>query len=350
MSAAFEGPVAVTGASGYVASHVVRELLQRGAVVHATVRDPSDTKKVAHLLKAAEGAPGTLKLFAADLLAAGSFAEAFAGCVVVIHTASPFVITGITDPQKTLVEPALAGTRNVLAACSASPTVRRVVLTSSVVAMYGDPADGASKGRPVNESDWNELSSLTDGPYAYSKTVAEREAWRLAGEQSQWRLVVVNPGFVMGPSLTSRNDSASIDFLLGLIGGKQATGIWEFHTAWVDVRDVAIGHVEAALRPDAEGRHALVGDNTGVWQVINGLAEDFPGKLKLPRLRVPKLMAYVAGPLLGFSWRYISRAVDVAFVVDNTRSKERLGLVYRPLRDTMREHVEQLLRDGLFVP
>lgn len=350
MPAGFEAPVAVTGATGYVAGHVVRELLARGAVVHATVRDPADTKKVAHLTALAEALPGTLKLFGADLLADGAFAEAFAGCGTVIHTASPFLIGSQADPQKALVDPALKGTRNVLAACSASPSVRRVVLTSSVVAMYADPADAAAKGRPVNEGDWNEGSTLHDGAYPYSKTVAEREAWKLAGEQSRWRLVVMNPGFVMGPSLTPRNDSASIDFLVSLVDGTRSTGIWEFHTPWVDVRDVATAHVEAAVRPDAEGRHALVSENTGLWQVIGMLAEDFPGKLRLPKRRVPKAMAYLVAPFLGFSFRYVTRTVDVPFAVDGTRSRERLGLAYRPLRDTMREHVEQLIRDGLHRP
>ena len=350
MTVAFDGPVAVTGASGYVASHVVRELLARGATVHATVRNPTDKAKVAHLHKAAEGAPGTLKLFAADLLAEGSFAEALAGCVAVIHTASPFLITTIKDPQKDLVDPALLGTRNVLNTASKTPSVRRVVLTSSVVAMYDGPSDAAAKGRPLNDSDWNETSSLTNNPYGYSKTVAEREAWALAKAQSQWHLVVVNPGFVMGPSLTPRNDSASIDFLLGLINGKYSSGMWEFYTAWVDVRDVAIAHVEAALRADAEGRHPLVSANTGIWAAIELLRTDFASKLRLPGRRVPKWAAYLAAPVMGLSWGYVTKTVDIAFSFDGSRATQRLGLNYRPLRDTLRDHVEQLIRDGLFVP
>ncbi|MDX2182391.1 MAG: GDP-mannose 4,6-dehydratase, partial [Gemmatimonadaceae bacterium] len=83
-------PIAVTGASGYVGSWVVRELLARGATVHATVRDPNRAHRVDHLHRAAEGLPGTLKLFAADLLDEGSFDAAFRECTVVVHTASPF--------------------------------------------------------------------------------------------------------------------------------------------------------------------------------------------------------------------------------------------------------------------
>ncbi len=351
----FSAPVAVTGATGYVAAHVVRELLLRGATVHATAREPTNQAKVKHLTQLAEELPGTLKLFAADLLDVGSFASAIDGCEVVIHTASPFELGEAKNPQRDLIDPALNGTRNVLSTCSSSRTVRRVVLTSSTYAIYGDPSDCVARGRPLNEDDWNETSSISHGAYALSKTLAEREAWAIeaaqtAKDEAKWRLVVVNPGFVMGPSLTSRNDSASIDFLLALIDGRRASGIWQFYAPWVDVRDVGYAHVEAALRAGAEGRHALVGANAGVWDVINGLREDFGTKVLLPRMRVPKWLAYLAGPAKGYSWTYVSRNVDVPLQIDAARSRARLGLSYRPLRETVREHVEQMMRDGLYVP
>ncbi len=349
-SSPFSGPVAITGATGYVAAHVVRELLARGATVHATAREPTNQAKVGHLTRLAQESPGTLKLFAADLLDAGSFSAAIDGCEVVIHTASPFELSGTQNPQRDLVDPALNGTRNVLKTCSSMPSVRRVVLTSSTYAIYGDPSDCTALGRPLTEEDWNETSSLSYGAYPFSKTVAEREAWKLAGAQAHWRLVVVNPGFVMGPSLTTRNDSASIDFLLGLIDGRRASGMWQFYAPWVDVRDVGCAHVEAALRTDAEGRHALVGDAAGIWDVIHWLREDFGAKLRLPRMRVPKWLAYMVAPTAGFSWKYVSSNVDVPLRIDAARSRARLGLNYRPLRETIRAHVEQMIRDGLYVP
>ena len=221
--ATFSGPVVVTGASGYVASWVVHELLSRGATVHGTVRDPNHPTKTAHLRALDDELPGTLKLFAADLLKPGSFAEALDGATTVIHTASPFH-SGDGDPQATLVQPALDGTANVLDQASQTPTVTRVVLTSSVLAVYGDATE--SDGRPLTEDDWNSSSSVDHQPYAYSKTVAERKAWELAEAQSQWRLVVVNPAFVMGPSLSGRKDSTSMDFLLNNL-----KGTWNFMRA-----------------------------------------------------------------------------------------------------------------------
>src|ERR1700712_5646094 len=92
-------PVLVTGASGYIASWIVKQLLDEGRTVHATVRDPGKAASVGHLQLAAQNAPGQLKLFRAELLEAGSFDAAMQGCELVLHTASPFIISGIKNPQ-----------------------------------------------------------------------------------------------------------------------------------------------------------------------------------------------------------------------------------------------------------
>ncbi len=337
-------PIAVTGASGYVGSWVVRELLARGATVHATVRDPNRADRVDHLHRAAEGLPGTLKLFAADLLDEGSFDAAFRECTVVVHTASPFFLAS-KHPQRDLVDPALQGTRNVLESVNRTPTVERVVLTSSIAAVIGDNAD-APNGR-ADESMWNTTSSLTHNPYPYSKTVAEREAWTMHDAQSRWRLVVINPAFVLGPSLASRNDSTSIDFVVKLLDGTRKSGMPRNGTGFVDVREVAFAHAEAALRPDANGRHILCGECTDMATAARWMAELFPGR-PIPTRPLPDALVYIIGPLVvGWSWRYVRRNIGVPILFDNTRSRERLGVTYRPLRETLRDHGEQILRDGL---
>ncbi|VVA90398.1 unnamed protein product [Arabis nemorensis] len=107
-----EKVVCVTGASGYIASWIVKLLLLRGYTVNATVREPNDQKKTDHLL-ALEGAKERLKLFKANLLEEGSFEHAIDGCDAVFHTASPLTLT-VSDPQLELIEPAVKGTINVL--------------------------------------------------------------------------------------------------------------------------------------------------------------------------------------------------------------------------------------------
>jgi len=109
-------PVMVTGATGYMASWIVKQLLEEGISVNATVRDPSNAEKVAHLTALAATSPGELRSFKADLLDPGSFDEPMQGCELVIHTASPFFLAKPKDPEQELIRPAKEGTRNVLEA------------------------------------------------------------------------------------------------------------------------------------------------------------------------------------------------------------------------------------------
>jgi len=89
----------------------------------------------------------------------------------------------------------------VLDAVNRTESVERVVLTSSCAAIYGDVADcAAAPGGVLTEEVWNTSSSLEHVPYSYSKTVAERAAWEMAGAQDRWRLVVINPAGIYGPS------------------------------------------------------------------------------------------------------------------------------------------------------
>lgn len=133
MSSGVGQVVCVTGASGYIASWIVKFLLHRGYTVKATVRDPNDSKKVDHLLNL-DGAKERLHLFKANLLEEGSFDSVVQGCHGVFHTASPFY-HDVKDPQVELLDPAVKGTLNVLKSCVNSPTLKRVVLTSSIAAV-----------------------------------------------------------------------------------------------------------------------------------------------------------------------------------------------------------------------
>ena len=151
-------PVMVTGATGYVAGWVVKKLLDEGLTVHASVRDPENPKKLKYLDELTKKAPGEIKYFTADLLDEGSYKKAMAECEVVFHTASPFKID-VTDPQKELVDPAQLGTRNVLEEANRTPSVKRVVLTSSCAAIYGDNADLQKTPTGIfTENIWNTSS------------------------------------------------------------------------------------------------------------------------------------------------------------------------------------------------
>ena len=88
-----KSPVCVTGATGYVAGVLVKELLDAGLTVHAAIRDPSKTERLKYLMDIADATSGSIKFFKADLLDDGSYLESMQGCALVFHTASPFVMS-----------------------------------------------------------------------------------------------------------------------------------------------------------------------------------------------------------------------------------------------------------------
>ncbi|MCP4441124.1 MAG: aldehyde reductase [Aureispira sp.] len=339
--------VLVTGASGYIASWIVKYLLEGGYTVHATVRNKSKTVKIDHLLKMQANYPNQLKFFEADLLKKGTFEAAMQGCELVIHTASPFK-TKVKDAQKELIQPALDGTINVLDTVNKTSSVKRVVLTSSVVAIYGDAVDmeNTAKGT-FTEEHWNSTSNANHQPYPYSKTVAERKAWEMTDNQKNWDLVVINPGFVLGPSLSNRKDSTSTDFMCSMLGGDFKTGTPALVFGVVDVRDVAKAHVLAGTIPTAKGRHILSASSYSMLELADFLRKNY-GDRKLPKKELPKFLIYMAGPLTaGLSWKYINKNVGYPLLFDNSYSIKDLGIQYREIETTLNDQAAQLIKDKL---
>lgn len=344
-------PVLVTGGAGYIASWIVRYLLEDGISVRTTVRNESDSKKIFHLLKLAELYPGKLELYEADLLKEGSFLDAIqdkGGVELILHTASPFFIDGIKDARKELVEPAVFGTKNVLESTNVSPSVKRVVLTSSVAAIMGDNVEALSiPNRRFSEEHWNKTSSLTHQPYPYSKTLAEKEAWKIADLQSKWDLITINPSFVMGPSVSERADGTSVNFMISMINGKFAPGVPDMRIGFVDVRDVAKAHILAGFTPSAKGRHIVSAVTMKFVEVANMIREKYGNRFPTPKNSLPKFLTYLIGPFFGLSWAYISHNVGIDFELDHSYSKKDLGLNYRPISETFTEHIEQILSSGM---
>lgn len=335
-------PILVTGATGYVAGWIVKALLEAGATVHAAVRDPGDADKLQHLDRLAARAPGRIRYFRADLMAPGSFAEAMAGCAVVLHAASPFTLA-VTDPQKELVQPAVEGTRNVLQQANATDSVTRVVLTSSCAAIYTDAAEcAAAPGGRLTEAVWNKTASLDYQPYSYSKTLAEQEAWQIADAQSRWRLVVVNPCLVMGPSIGGAPGSESFALIRRVVRGDMKHGAPRMGTGIVDVRDVAQAHVAAAFKPEARGRHIVCGHQTDLLTAVQTLAPRFGARHPIPKRALPKWLVWLIGPAVGLERRFVARNVDVPWRADNSKGIRELGLGYRPLRETMEDMFAQV--------
>lgn len=189
--------ILVTGASGFIATHIVKQLLEQGYRVRGTVRSLGNEKKVAPLKRLSENSRFELELVEADLLKEETWLNAVKGCTYVFHTASP-VPVDIPKHEEELIKPALNGTLSVLRACvQDGVNVKRVVLTSSVAAVAGEKY---TEGYTYTEKDWPQLDTIH--AYCKSKYFAEKAAWDFIKErekngQSCFELAVINPGLVM---------------------------------------------------------------------------------------------------------------------------------------------------------
>ncbi|KAJ6961663.1 cinnamoyl-CoA reductase 2-like [Populus alba x Populus x berolinensis] len=257
--------VCVTGAGGFIASWIVKLLLEKGYSVKGTVRNPADPKN-SHL-RELEGAQERLTLCKADILDYESLKEAIQGCDGVFHTACP-----VTDDPDKVMEPAVNGTKNVIMA-AAEAKVRRVVFTSSIGTVYMDP--NRSPDVVVDESCWSDLEycKSTKNWYCYGKTVAEQDAWDVARKKGV-DLVVVNPVVVLGPLLQPTVNASILHILKYLTGSAKTYA--NAVQAYVHVRDVAVAHILVFETPSASGRYICFEKMLHRGEVVEILAKFFP--------------------------------------------------------------------------
>ncbi|KAJ0980959.1 hypothetical protein J5N97_009214 [Dioscorea zingiberensis] len=313
--------VCVTGASGYIASWLVKLLLARGYTVKATVRDLGDSKKTEHL-RALDGASERLHLFKANLLEEGSFDAAVDGCECVFHSASPFYNTP-QDPQVELIDPAVKGTLNVLGSCAKISSIKRVVVTSSLAAVLftGTPR---TPDVIVDES-WFSRPEICESAklwYVLSKTLAEEAAWKFSKDNGI-EMVTINPAMVIGPLLQpTLNTSAAA--ILNLINGSSTYPNSTF--GWVNVKDVALAHILAFEIPSANGRYCLVEKVVHYSELVKMIHELYP-TLQLPQKCVNEL------------------PFDPTYQVSKEKARS-LGLDFIPLETSLKETIESLKEKG----
>lgn len=324
--------VVVTGADGYLGSWVVAFLLERLYTVIGTVRQPSNQGKVGHLWALPGARQGRLELVEAHLEQWGSFEGAIRGreAHAVIHTASPFFLTEISDYEKELVAPCYDGTLNVLETCSKAPSVKRVVLTSSTAAVLGSPQTDPS--HVWTEKDWSEpeLLRLRKAWFPLAKTKAERAAWQymsVTKPTPQFDLVVINPTMMIGPALQPRLN-ASLQFLLGYLAGGR-TKIPRTCMSFVGVQTAALAHILALQDPSAEGRHLCVSASLTSDHIFAVLRRACP-KAALPSVCGEGLQE----PLTEY----------------DTSKLKALGLKFDSVVDSLLETVESLRKFGFLTP
>jgi len=337
-------PVLVTGATGFVAAEIVKQLLEAGYKVRGTTRNVAKSEADGFLTNLT-GAAERLELVEADLLDAGAYDEAVTGCEYVMHVASPYVLD-VDDPKHDLLDPAVKGTLSVFESAKRASGVRRIILTSSFAAMSGGPKDGV-----WTEDDWNDTSSLESGSYDYSKTMAERAAWNfMKDEELSFDLVVINPSGVIGPSIVSRVNQTH-QSIVGATRGEYP-GIIQLSFALVDVRDVATAHIRAMENPDASGRYLTSAGAPSFRHMIDVARENgFGENYKLPTIGldnpIGNMLVKGAVTFQPKGTRdFIRSSLGRTYDLDTSKVQDELGLEFRDMDQTIIDAMNDLERWG----
>lgn len=324
--------VFVTGATGFVGSHVARVLAGRGADLRLLIRGSSDLRNIEDLK--AERVVG-------DLRDAASIETAMAGCEVVFHVAADYRLW-VRDPES-MYRANVEGTRAILQAARKN-RVQRVVYTSSVATM-----GFTGNGHPADENSPVSLHNMI-GPYKRSKFMAEQVVMEAA--RAGMDVVVVNPTTPVGerdikPTPTGR---IVVDFLKKKFPAYVDTGL-----NLVDVTECARGHMAALEKGRSGERYILGGENLTLKQILDKLAA-ITG-LPSPKVRVPYVMALatgvvdemVTGRMLGREPRATIDAVRMGrkkMFVTSAKAERELGWQSPPVDDALRRAVTWFRQNG----
>ncbi|KAL1751805.1 hypothetical protein FB107DRAFT_221234 [Schizophyllum commune] len=330
--------VLVTGANGFVAMWTVRTLLERGYSVRATVRSAQKGEYLVRYFENLKYGDKFELAIVADITQENAFDEAVVGVDAILHMASP-VSFGVEDPQE-LIRPALQGTLGVLnSALKHGTSVKRIVITGSVASIVEERDTPAV----FDESHWNEqapreveekgIAAKPTSKYRASKVIAERAAWDFVKEHAKeisWDLAVINPPLIFGPAIHEVNKPeelnwSALEFYKTVasldMGGKPKEIILSRRACWVDVRDVAEGHVRVLETEAAGGKRFIISAGSlcvqefiNVANALNKTGRKLPvGYPDLPT-ETPPFLLY-----------------------DASRSKDILGMTYRSMEETTRD-------------
>jgi len=322
----------VTGATGFVGSHVARALAEQGANLRLLVRANSNTKNIDDV---------KADLVTGDLRDPASLEKGIAGCEVVFHVAADYRLW-VRDPDE-MYRANVEGTRAILEAARKN-RVRRVVYTSSVATM-----GFTSNGQSVDENSPVSLDKMI-GPYKRSKFVAEQVAIEAA--RAGQDVVIVNPSTPIGerdikPTPTGR---IVVDFLKKKFPAYVDTGL-----NLVDVKECALGHIAALEKGRSGERYILGGENLTLKQILDKLAV-ITG-LPSPKIRVPYVLALatgavdeiVTGRIRGREPRATIDAVRMGrkkMFVSSAKAERELGWKRIPVDDALRRAADWFRENG----
>lgn len=329
--------VLITGVTGYLASVVVAFTLAAGFRVRGTVRkipaDPTTDPKTEALFRLT-GPQAPLELFEATLEDESCWNEAVKGVTYILHIASPVPKEHPKDPEKEMIQPAVNGALYILKAAAKEPgkTVERVICCSSTASINEGQFELWKPDKVFTEEDWTVESGA--GPYPVSKTRAERAVWQYVKEnegQLPFDVVVLNPGFILGPAPTESNSSSLLMFEKMLSRGMPAVPDLDFFS--IDVRDVALAHLKAMLRKEAAGeRIILVNGNYHMQAIAKDLAAELaPFGYSIPTGILPHWVMWLA------SWfdsglNLLLPLLGKTCVLSNAKAKKLLEMEFLDLK------------------
>ena len=342
--------ILVTGASGFIAKHTIQQALAAGYRVRGTVRN-DDEATIAQTVVDQQSSKhkSYFSVVRADLTSDAGWKEAEAGCDYVLHIANPYPKTPTKrGGREALVAVSRDGTLRVLRAAFESPSVRRVVMVSSMVSVVYWP-DRPTPTVQVSETDWTDPDwEKVTWAYAVAKTRAEKAAWELAKERElQDKLVSVNPAMVWGPVLDGVECTSSDickDFLQGSLP-VVAPMSWPL----VDVRDVATLLVVSLKSVGVGGRRLIAAaDTMDFLEVAKHLATTCPQfASKIPTRTAPhwllRLLAWLGDP----TSKQILPDLETRVTTDTSYVTELTGVTFRPSKEAVAAMAESLIGQKL---
>jgi dihydroflavonol-4-reductase len=337
--------VLITGASGYIGKHITLQLLNQGYEVRASVRNLS---KSAEVISAVE--PGLvdkskldkrLTFVELDLEKDAGWDVALTGIDVLMHTASPFPIASPKDENE-LIRPAVEGTLRALRAAK-SAGVKRVILTSSVAAIYGCELPAGKT--EYDETMWTDVTHpIGEGAYTKSKTLAEKAAWDFVKNQApEIALTTINPVLVLGAPL-DKNFGSSISLVERILKGKDPM-LPDTRFSIVDVRDVAQMHV-AAISNDATMNERLLAASAtysfvGIAKYLKSVYPMSKAKTTQAPSALIKVLSLFDGDI-----KTILPMLGKPMLISGAKATKILGINFIPAEVAIRESAEYLVKNG----
>jgi len=337
--------VLVTGASGFIAKHIVSQLLNAGYRVRGSVRSARRGQEVVNAVRPTLKDPNNLdqrlEFVELDLSQDKGWDQAMADMGVLMHTASPFPIEQPSNEEE-LIRPAVDGTLRALRAAHRAG-IKRVVITSSTVTIMIKELE---RGREaLDETDSTDLSDPRAIPYVKSKTLAESAAWDFVEKHApDMELTTINPAFVLGPPLDARIGT-SLKVVQRLLRCKDPM-LPNFGFPTVDVRDIAAMHIRALERPETIGKRIIGGDQF-LWFVdmAKTLQKAYPDRKIVTRKAPNFVVRFLA--LFDSEIRTIVHTLGREDRISADRARTMLDMQFIDTRDSLKASADFLVRNEL---